>query len=240
MKILIVEDQASVRTIVADHLFERGFIVDAVGTIEEARAALHVSRYSGIIMDLGLPDGDGLCLLQDAGGIATLIVSGRASTEERVTGLNAGADDYLAKPFHLEELEARLRTILRRAPAHRAANLSCGTLSYDPVSLEVTVRGIPINMTKRECALLECLLRASGSPVTVDSLKGKLDTRKNVRTNALESALSRLRARLVEAGADVRIESTRGGAYRLMTGRARDGAFAARCARRSLRLSCAQ
>ena len=217
MKILLVEDHPTVRTVVADHLIGRGFIVDAVGTVEEARAALRVSQYAGIVMDLGLPDGDGLCLLRDARGIATLIVSGRASLEERIIGLNAGADDYLPKPFHMEELEARLRTILRRPPGITAANLSCGTLSYDPVSLEVTVRGVAVNMTRRDCALLECLLRAPGTLVTIDSLKVELDRRKNVRTNALEAAVSRLRARLMEAGADVRIEFTRGSGYRLMT-----------------------
>jgi DNA-binding response OmpR family regulator len=217
MKILLVEDHPTVRTVVADHLIGRGFIVDAVGTIEEARAALRVSQYAGIVMDLGLPDGDGLCLLRDARGIATLIVSGRGSLEERIIGLNAGADDYLPKPFHMEELEARLRTILRRPPVNRAANLSCGTISYDPVSLEVTVRGVAVYLTRRECALLECLLRAPGTLVTIDSLKVELDRRKNVRTNALEAAVSRLRARLMEAGADVRIEFTRGSGYRLTT-----------------------
>jgi CheY-like chemotaxis protein len=121
-----------------------GFMVDSVGTIEEARAALRASRYTGTVLDLGLPDGDGIALLTDIGSVPTLICSGRDSQEERISGLNAGADGYLTKPFSLAELEAHLRAILRRPALRRptafVAKLSCGTLSYNPYCREVTAR----------------------------------------------------------------------------------------------------
>jgi two-component system response regulator QseB len=216
MKILLVEDQVALRTMMADHLFESGFVVDAVGTIEEARAALRVSVYSGMVLDLGLPDGDGLRLLPEAGGLAILIVSGRDSLEQRVTGLNAGADDYLVKPFHLNEMEARLRAILRRPTLHSPVTLSCGALSYDPVSRDVTVRGNLIQTTALDCALLEVLLRASGSLVRAEFLHDEMYPLASVHSNALEAALSRLRQRLEKAGADVRICNHRGLGYQLV------------------------
>jgi DNA-binding response OmpR family regulator len=223
MNILLVEDHHALRRMMADHLAERRFVVDIVATAEDARTALSTYGYDALIMDLGLPDGDGMDLLRGlqtlvSGGIPTLVVTARDSLEDRLAALNEGADDYLVKPFDLRELEARLRAILRRPVARETAKLSLGTLLYDMASREVTVRGVSIEMSRREADLLEMLLHASGRVVVRDSLEVRLYSfSEPVTPNALEAMVSRLRRRLANSHADVSIETRRGIGYRLVT-----------------------
>ena len=230
MKILLVEDHRELRDLIAEHFVGRGFIVDAVGSAEEARAALATGAYDVLILDLGLPDSDGMELLRTApmlvpGGVPTLVVTARDALEDRLLGLNEGADDYLVKPFSLLELEARLRAVLRRPGTREGPKLSCGALLYDAASREVSVRGELIEMSRRESDLLEALLRASGRVVVRDILEEQLYSfNEPVTPNALEAVVSRLRRRLMNAEAGVRVETRRGIGYRLVSEIAGEGA----------------
>lgn len=223
MKILLVEDHLELRDLVAGHFVGRGFVVDAVSTAEEARAALTTGGYDVMLLDLGLPDSDGMVLLREvpalvAGGLPTLVVTARDSLEDRLAGLNEGADDYLVKPFNLLELEARLRAVLRRPGSREGPKLACGALLYDAASREVFVRGDLIEMSRRESDLLEALLRAAGRVVVRDFLEEQLYSfNEPVTPNALEAVVSRLRRRLTNAGAGVRVETRRGIGYRLVS-----------------------
>jgi len=119
MRILLVEDHEALRGLIAGHLGGRGFAIDAVASAEDARSALAAAAYDALILDLGLPDADGMEILREVRGrkadpLPTLILTARDGLEDRVRGLNAGADDYIVKPFDLTELEARLRAVLRR------------------------------------------------------------------------------------------------------------------------------
>ena len=221
MKILLVEDHSDLSRMVADHFVGRGFLVDAVRNLEDARAALSTMKYDLLVLDLGLPDGDGRELLQmlalDTDSPPTIVMTARDSLDERLATLNGGADDYLSKPFNLEELEARLRAVLRRPRKRQPPRLECGTLSYDPTSREVMAQGILIDVNKREAELLEVLLRASGRAVSREFLEQHLYSfNEPVTSNALEAVVSRLRRRLSIASADVRIETRRGIGYRLV------------------------
>jgi DNA-binding response OmpR family regulator len=225
MKILLVEDHSDLSRMVADHFVGRGFLVDAVRNLEDARAALSTMKYDLLVLDLGLPDGDGRELLQmlalDTDSPPTIVMTARDSLDERLATLNGGADDYLSKPFNLEELEARLRAVLRRPRKRQPPRLECGTLSYDPTSREVMAQGIRIDVNKREAELLEVLLRASGRAVSREFLEQHLYSfNEPVTSNALEAVVSRLRRRLSFASADVRIETRRGIGYRLVAGAA--------------------
>jgi two-component system response regulator QseB len=140
MRILLVEDHPAMREMVADHLARRGF---AVGCAREAYAALAIVPYDALLLDLGLPDAEGMTVLSavraaSAGNLPVLIVTARDALEERVRGLNAGADDYIVKPFELPELEARLRAVLRRPGTRDELTLCCGGLAFDPASREAT------------------------------------------------------------------------------------------------------
>jgi len=223
VKILVLEDHADLRAMLAGHLMERGFKVDAMATLEEARAALMTATYDLAVLDLWLPDGHGRELLgksstSSARAIPKIVMTGRDSLEERLACLNGGADDYLAKPFHLQELDARLNAILRRPRAPRSY-LVCGALSYDPQSWEAYVHGRALDLTRREVRLLELLLRAAGRCVTFASLERQIYHHNEVPgRNALEAIVSRLRARLRGADAGVQIETVRGVGYQLSEG----------------------
>ena len=146
------------RGMISDHLVECGFVVDAVGRAEDAYAALAVSSYDALVLDLGLPDTDGMQLLRKARAgtarqLPTLIVTARDALDDRTRGLNAGADDYITKPFELVELEARLRAVLRRPGVRENIILTYGTLALDTVSRETSVGGIVLDLSRRETAL---------------------------------------------------------------------------------------
>jgi two-component system, OmpR family, response regulator QseB len=224
MKILLVEDHRAMRQMIADHLAERGFAVDVVGRGEDAITAVAVASYDAVILDLGLPDLDGMDVLvairaRTGTDIPTLILTARDAVEDRVQGLNTGADDYLVKPFDLPELEARLRAVLRRPGVRRSTTHACRDLVFDTVSREAFVGNVPLELARREAALLEELMRAAGRVVAKDVLEDRLYTfDEAASSNALEAAVSRLRKKMAAAGAAVRIETKRGIGYRLMEG----------------------
>src|SRR5215813_11314946 len=224
MKVLLVEDHPAMREMISDHLVERGFTVDAFGCAEDAYAALAVASYDALVLDLGLPDADGMQLLKEVRActvrdLPTLIVTARDALDDRTRGLNAGADDYIVKPFELVELEARLRAVLRRPGVREDIVLSYGTLALDTVSREASVKGVLLDLSRREAALLEELLRAAGRIVVKDTLEDRLYALdRSVTDNALEAIVSRLRKKLAAAHAGVRIDTKRGVGYRLVAG----------------------
>jgi DNA-binding response OmpR family regulator len=227
MRVLLLEDHAALREMIGDHLAQRGFAIDAFGRGEEAIEAAAVASYDAIILDLGLPDVDGMDVLatiraRSDGALPAVIVSARDAVDDRVRGLNGGADDYLVKPFELVELEARLRAVLRRSGPRTEAVYTCGSLTFDATSRVAAVSETVLALSRRESALLEELLRARGRVVIKDVLEERLyGFDQAVTRNAIEATASRLRRSLAEAGADVRIETKRGIGYRLVAGEPR-------------------
>ena len=223
MRILLVEDHQAIREMIADHLRERGFAIDAYDRGERALAGARIAPVDAVVLDLGLPDMDGMQLLSALRAlqpqVPAVIVTARDGMEERLLGLNSGADDYIVKPFNLLELEARLRAVLRRVGTRRETRYTLGEITFDTVSREATVLGKPLDLTRREAALLEELLRVPGQVITKDRLEDRLYALEDAgSTNALEAAVSRLRRKLAGAHATVAIETKWGIGYRLIEG----------------------
>ncbi|MCQ4289354.1 response regulator transcription factor [Pseudomonas stutzeri] len=221
MKLLVVEDHSVLRGLLVKHLERAGFVVDAAEHGREAQAMLGLSRYDAMILDLGLPDMDGLSLLAARaatlnGDLPCIILTACDALESRVAGLDAGADDYLLKPFEMAELEARLRAVLRRPGTRSARSLQLGNLSLCLDSRCVQVAQCPLILSKREMALLGELLRSAPRVVIKDHLEERLySLDAAVTPNAIEALVSRLRRKLMAAGADSSIETLRGLGYRL-------------------------
>ncbi len=220
MRLLLVEDNVRLAGLIREGLDRQGFAVDWCATVEGAEAARQTSVYDLILLDLGLPDEDGLLLVRrmrrarDTAPI--LILTARGGLDDRVAGLDAGADDYLVKPFQIPELAARCRALLRRPGSALETVLTAGNVSLDPAARSVRVDGCLIDATPREMALLETLLRRAGRVVSKPALEGALysmDT--EVTANALEASVSRLRKRLAGSAADIEIKTVHGVGYAL-------------------------
>jgi two-component system, OmpR family, response regulator QseB len=223
MRVLLVEDHRAMREMICDHLSERGFAVDAVGRGEQALAAAAVARMDAVILDLGLPDIDGMQVLASLRAsrpdLPAIILTARDSVDDRLHGLNSGADDYVVKPFNLLELEARLRAVLRRAGRPRETSYCLGGVVFDTVTREASAYGKSLELTRREAALLEELMRLPGQVITKDRLEdGLYALEDSGSANALEAAVSRLRRKLAAARASLRIETKWGIGYRLVEG----------------------
>ena len=221
MRVLLVEDHDELRQMLQCHLRQVGFAADAVSRGVDALAAVAAAAYDVVILDLGLPDLDGMEVLRRmrAGAAATvpiLVLTARQSIGDRVEGLDAGADDYLLKPFDMLELDARLRSIIRRTERRPDTVLRFGDICFDPSSREAQVGDTILALTRREITLLEELIRGGGHTLVRDALADRLYGFDDVFTgNALEAAVSRLRRRLALAGSLVAIETVRGIGYRL-------------------------
>lgn len=221
MKLLVIEDHPSLRDLLSKHLQRSGFVVDVAEHGQQALAMLGLSRYDAMLLDLGLPDMDGLNLLTARNAtrnrdIPCIILTACDALEQRVAGLDAGADDYLLKPFEMPELEARLRAVLRRPGPRSESRMQLGNLSLGRDSRDVLVGARPVLLPKREMALLEELLRNAPRVVVKDHLEERLySLSEAVTPNAVEALVSRLRRRLQVAGADTSIETLRGLGYRL-------------------------
>ncbi|MGH8296318.1 MAG: response regulator transcription factor, partial [Steroidobacteraceae bacterium] len=181
-----------------------------------------------VILDLGLPDIDGMEVLtslrRSHPELPAIILTARDSVDERLLGLNSGADDYIIKPFNLLELEARLRAVLRRAGNPRGTTYSLGGVTFDTVTREASAYGKALELTRREAALLEELMRVPGQVITKDRLEDRLYALEDAGSaNALEAAVSRLRRKLAAARAALQIETKWGIGYRLMAGAAEGG-----------------
>ncbi|CAA7620643.1 putative transcriptional regulatory protein y4xI [Candidatus Terasakiella magnetica] len=223
MRVLLVEDNERLAEFVAAGLRNAGFVVDTFTTLADSDAAFEAAPYHAVILDLGLPDGDGLHLLKSfrtrGSNCPVLVLTARDGITDRVTGLNAGADDYLLKPFAMEELVARLRAILRRPGAALSVLLSLGNLSFDTIGREVRVGGELVAMPRREVEMLEQLLRRAGKVVPKRSLEeGLYGFDDEVSSNTVEVLVSRLRKRLQQTSAKVTVHTLRGIGYMLVDG----------------------
>jgi two-component system response regulator QseB len=221
MRVLLVEDHRAMRELIVDHLRERGFAVDAVSRGQDALAAAAITHLDAVILDLGLPDLDGMEVLSllrcSHPELPAILLTARDGVEDRLRGLNAGADDYIVKPFNLLELEARLRAVLRRTGNRRSTTYSLGEIVFDTSTREAFARGRRIDLTRREAALLEEFLRVPGQVITKDLLEDRLYALEDSgSSNALEAAVSRLRRKLAAARASLLIETKWGIGYRLV------------------------
>lgn len=228
MRILLVEDNARLAELVRDGLDRLGFAVDWYDSVEGAEHAQQVSHYDLLLVDLGLPDGDGLDLIRAMrrrrNSTPIMVLTARGGLDDRVAGLDAGADDYLVKPFQIPELAARCRALLRRPGSSIDTVLTAGNITLDPSERSVCVAGTVIDATPREVALLEQLLRRSGHVVAKTGLESALYSMDaEVTPNALEATVSRLRKRLLAAEADVQIKTVHGVGYALFAPRLANG-----------------
>ncbi len=218
MRLLLVEDNERLCQLTAAGLQRAGFAVDGCATALDAEAALQAIDYDAAIVDLGLPDSDGMTLIKglrrQRRSIPILVVTARDGLKDRVAGLDAGADDYMIKPFSMEELIARVRALLRR-PAIALSNvLAAGNVSLDPNSRSVAADGETVAMTRREFDVLELLIRNRGKVVSKATIDEKLHGfGEDVSLNSVEAIISRLRKRLREAKADVNVVTIRGVGY---------------------------
>lgn len=218
MRLLLVEDSTRLAALLGEAVREAGWRLDAVNTLAEAEAAIAATDFDLILLDLGLPDGDGLDLLRAirraADATPVLIITARGSVEERIAGLDAGADDYLVKPFHHREFLARCRAMLRRSPTALQPVLVAGQLAYDPATALLSVGSEAIALPPRERALCEALMRDVGRLVPRRRLETTLsDYDSELSANALDLAVSRLRKRLEGVASGVEIATVRGLGY---------------------------
>jgi two-component system response regulator TctD len=215
MKILLVEDHPELCEWVAKALRQAGYAVDTADRGDHAEHYLRTGEYDGVLLDLSLPGLDGLEVLRNlrarGARVPVLIFTARGSVDDRIRGLNLGADDYLPKPFELGELEARLKALLRRS-AGQVPVVRLGDLSFDTVSRLPSVRGVPLALTPRELAVLEALLGRIGRPVARDAVFEKVFCmEQDARPETIEIYVSRLRKKL--EGSGVQITTVRGLGY---------------------------
>jgi DNA-binding response OmpR family regulator len=220
MRLLIVEDEARIAELVRNGLIRAGFTVDTANNAADANAALGMGTYDAAILDLGLPDGDGLDVLSAARRsgqtIPFLLLTARDTVDDRVLGLNAGADDYLIKPFAMDELIARTKALLRRPGLALGVMLEAGNIEFDSVGREVRVAGRPLPLPRRELDVLEHLIRRTGRVVPKAVLEDKLyGLDDELESNAIPVHVSHLRRKLIAAGATPEIHTIRGVGYLL-------------------------
>ena len=226
MRILLVEDDPDLSRQLKLALGDAGYAVDHAADGEEAQFLGENEPYDAVVLDLGLPKVDGVSVLERwrRGNIATpvLILTARGSWNEKVAGFDAGADDYLTKPFHTEELLARLRALLRRSAGHASPSLSCGGLRLDPRAARASVNGEPLRLTSLEYRLLHYMIMHQGRVIGRTELVEHLyDQDFDRDSNTIEVFIGRLRKKL---GSE-RIETVRGLGYRLtpLEGEATEG-----------------
>ena len=219
MKVLIVEDDARLAELVRRALVEGGHVVDVENDGEAGRAVAHGGEYDAIVLDLMLPTKDGLTVARElrADGVRTpiLMLTAKDAVDDRVSGLDAGADDYLCKPFVFRELEARLRSITRREPQPLRQALQVDDLVMDLATRRVRRGQRDVPLTARETAFLEYLMRNEGLLVTRTMLENALWERDRMTaSNLIEVYIRRLRAKLGAAGEPPLIHTVRGAGYR--------------------------
>lgn len=215
MRVLIAEDDAALSEALSFTLTQAGYVVDRVGNGVEADEALRGDGFALLILDLGLPRLDGLEVLRRLrkrnATLPVLILSGREQPEEKVTGLDLGADDYLVKPFSLSELQARVRALLRRGGSVAAPTLQYGELSFDTVARIASVSDKPLHLSLHEAGVLEILLRRFGRVVSKEQLVEQIYSYdKEVSHNAIEVYIHRLRKKLTGSGVEVSTHYGRG------------------------------
>ena len=218
MRVLVVEDNKELAQLLAKGLKTAGFEVDHLATASDARTALATTLYTALILDLGLPDDDGLSILRELrrrnDPIPILVLTARGGVHDRVGALRSGADDYLVKPFAFEELVARLEALLRR-PGHLLGSpLRLANVLFDTEGRQTFIDDKPQVLSPRENAVLELLMRRPGHVVPKKLVEDQIFGRAaNVASNAVEVYVHRLRKQLTDRGAKVNIHTIRGVGY---------------------------
>jgi len=221
VRLLVIEDEDRLSSILKSKLGDIGFTVDIAGSAADASAALELINYDAAVLDLGLPDGDGLTVLTTARRIGKalpiLILTARDALEDKVAGLNAGADDYLTKPFAMTELIARIKALLRRPGGVLGMTLEAGNVCLDTVGRELTVGRTPVRLSRRELAILEQMMRRFGRIVPKAVLEEKLyGIDEEPDSNPIPVHVHHLRRQLEVAGANLAIHTIRGVGYILI------------------------
>src|SRR3954462_12675961 len=219
MRVLVVEDEVVLSRQLAGALGEAGYAVDCAADGDRADFLGQTEQYDAIVLDLGLPNVDGLTVLRrwrDAGiAVPVLVLTARGSWHEKVQGIDSGADDYVAKPFRMEEVLARLRALIRRSSGQVAAELRCGPIALDPRAARVTVKGAPVRLTSHEFRVLSYLMHHRGKVVSQAELSEHIYAENLDRdSNTVEVFVARLRRKLGAAA----IETVRGMGYRMAGG----------------------
>jgi two-component system OmpR family response regulator len=220
MRVLVVEDEVKMAALIRRGLAEDGFAVDLAGSGGEALARAKEQTYDAIVLDVMLPGIDGFAtcrgLREEGVWSPVLMLTARGAVEDRVAGLDGGADDYLTKPFSFAELLARLRALIRRDRNERAAVLVAGDLSLDPVGREVRRGGAKISLSAKEFALLEVFMRQPGRVLSrLDLLEQAWDYEFEHRSNVVDVYLSYLRQKIDKPFGVESLETIRGAGYRL-------------------------
>jgi DNA-binding response OmpR family regulator len=218
LRVLIVEDDPALRLGIRRALQAQGWQVDAVEDGESALTATRLQSYDAAVLDLGLPKRDGLSVLttwrNQGQDLAVIILTARDELDNRVEGLNLGADDYLGKPFDSEELIARLRATARRRVGVTSSELKLGPLVFTPTSRELRLHGEHISLSAREAALIELLMSSPDKVITKNRIVTSMSTwETEFSSNSVEIYVMRLRRKL--AGSGIKIETVRGVGYRL-------------------------
>ena len=216
MKVLVAEDETALSRQLAAALTDAGYAVDCAEDGERAEFLGQTEHYDAAILDLGLPKMDGLTVLRrwrEAGvALPVLVLTARGSWHEKVQGIDGGADDYVAKPFRMEEVLARLRGLIRRASGQLTAEMRCGTLALDARSARVTVQGVPVKLTSHEFRVLSYLMHHRGRIVSQRELTEHIYAQDVDRdSNTVEVFIARLRRKLGPSY----IETLRGLGYRM-------------------------
>ena len=222
MKILVIEDEREMREILCRYLTQERYVVSCAATCTEARQRLNDYTYDCVLLDIMLPDGDGLSLLrelkEDRRRESVIVLSARNSIDDKVVGLETGADDYLPKPFHLTELNARIKSVMRRSQRDGDLTIVVGNLSLNPDIRQVTVGGKPLDLNRKEYDLLYYFISNPGRLIArtalAESVWGDhIDQADDF--DFIYSQVKNLRRKLKEAGADPQIRTVYGIGYKL-------------------------
>jgi DNA-binding response OmpR family regulator len=220
MRLLVVEDNEQLAELLTKGLQTAGYETDVLSNLEEARTVLRTTHYAALILDLGLPDGDGLALVREIrhrnDPTPVMVLTARGGLHDRVHGLRSGADDYLVKPFPLEELIARLEAQLRRSGHLFGSSLRLANLEFDTRNRQASIDSEPQVLSARETAVLELLMRSKGRVVSKKQVEDHIFGHSgDVASNAIEVYVHRLRRQLAEKGARVKVQTIRGVGYLL-------------------------
>ncbi|GAA0591430.1 response regulator transcription factor [Paenochrobactrum glaciei] len=224
MRILIVEDDKDLNRQLSEAMIEAGYVVDSAYDGEEGHFLGDTEPYDAVILDIGLPQMDGISVVErwrrDGRSMPVLMLTARDRWSDKVAGIDAGADDYVAKPFHVEEVLARLRALIRRAAGHASSELSCGPLLLDTKTSKVTVDGTALKLTSHEFRLLSYLMHHMDKVISRTELVEHLyDQDFDRDSNTIEVFVGRLRRKM---GIDL-IETVRGMGYRMNSGANTEG-----------------
>ncbi len=216
MRILVVEDDENLNRQLCETLEEAGYVVDRAMDGEEGHFLGDTEPYDAVVLDIGLPEMDGITVLEKwreaARNMPVLILTARDRWSDKVAGIDAGADDYVTKPFHTEEVLARLRALIRRAAGHASSDITCGPVRLDTKSSKATVDGVTLKLTSHEFRLLSYLMHHMGEVVSrTELVEHMYDQDFDRDSNTIEVFVGRLRKKI---GGDF-IETVRGLGYRM-------------------------